>query len=140
MNYKCFDMICRPPSCRPVLPTAQLSCQTPPYPANRPTIQPTAALSSQPPPYPANRRPLQIERLRENLADFDEQYFENMHQNRLDGPISSNRTVTFSISIFFLLKPAKVFPVTALYQVSSETFPPFLFFFFFFITLKPRVE
>jgi len=123
--------------------------QLPPCPANRPTLLPNAALSCQPPPYPANRRPLQIERLRENLADFDEQYFENMHQNRLDGPISqnrldgpisSNRTVTFSISIFFLLKPAKVFPVTALYQVSSETFPPFLFFFFFFITLKPRVE
>ena len=42
--------------CRHIHPTAALSCQPPPYPANRRPIHSTAALSCQMPPYQPNRR------------------------------------------------------------------------------------
>jgi len=50
------------------------------------------------------------ERLRENLADFNEKLFQNLYQSRLDGPVTCHVLVQISrFLIFFCLKSAKCF-------------------------------
>jgi len=68
-EFEAERVVLQPPE---LLPTAALSCQPTPYPANRRPILPTTALSCQPKPYPANRNPIfGGERLAAPVAEFE---------------------------------------------------------------------